>query len=99
MFGSEPEVVEEFLGEGAVEAFGFAVAPGSVWPGATMFDAAFGEHLCERVGTEVGAVVGENLLNGDAVEPETGEDRGGFVVAGFDVGDAAVVVYGTCRYV
>ena len=63
-FGSEPEVVEELVGEGAVEALSFAVGLGPVGPGPAVHDSPFGQDFGKRVGDEVGPVVGEDLVDG-----------------------------------
>ena len=104
-FGSEPEVVEELVREGAVEALCFAVGLGPIRPGPAVHDAAFGEDFFERVGDEVRPVVGENFVDGHVVGPEPvlgsvpelHQGLGGLVVVGFDVGDARVVVDGDVK--
>ncbi len=95
-------VVEELVGQGAVEAFGFSVGLGPVGVAEDVADVVFGEVVGEFVGPEVRAVVGDDLVDAYTAVTESKacplekahQSVGGFVVEGFCVGQSAVVVYG-----
>ena len=61
-FGPEAPGVEEFVGEGAVEALGFAVGLGPVRAGAQVRDAPPGQQFGEERRAEVRAVVGHDRV-------------------------------------
>ena len=101
-FGAEAVLVEEFVGEGAVEALGFAVGLGPIRAGAQVRDAAPVELFGEEPRAEVGAVVGHDGVHRHAVGPEPvlgpgpepGRGGGGLVIEGLDVVDPGVVADG-----
>ena len=93
--------VGPFVGQGAVEAFDFAVGLGPVGAGAFVGDVR-AEGGGEVAGSVAGAVVGQDAGDGDCVVGEPGvgasPERGGgvaaFVGEQFGVGQPGVVVQG-----
>jgi hypothetical protein len=62
--------VGPFVGQGAVEAFDFAVGLGSIWSGAPVLDVAQG--VGEGVGSVAGSVVGQHVSDCDSTVDEPG---------------------------